>query len=362
MVPLSLEDPALMLAKAVATVLRVTLKGPNNFSKPLFIGRVVIPDSKGAEESEVLELNAIDPMFQLERALIRVVNGANWEQLGFKGIDQSIIMWTLIERAIGHGIVKGTLAPASIARDRTYPPTKEVALAIEQMTQVINGPDFELEPIVRGDGTLCRFNTFYPKQGSDLSGKVRFVYGYGPFTAKSFEHAPGGDEIVNRVVAIGAARTIASEGNPFATYPAYVVENPASIALYGPFEKRVTFEDVVEVATLQAHAEAIAASLATPIPYFDFEAGPEQVDTELGDGTPPVFGIDYWLGDTVGLDVHRPNAAAEVLNLSGRVTDAKVTELESGQIKVKSTCAPTVSTAGLVGSAVTLVVPESPDA
>jgi hypothetical protein len=286
-------------------------------------------------------------------------------------------MWALVEGATTHGIAKGAL-PASVNRDRTYLPGKEVGAALLEMSEVIGGPDFELEPVAgAGTETLARLNTFYPRQGSDKSADVIFVHGAAPYTASDFNFAPGGDGICNRVVVVGAPLNNEgeeAEENPFATFPAYVAEHAASIAQYGVWEQLIQLEDVSEAATLQAHAEAFVAANALPIPYFDFTAAPEQTDEEEGDGVPPVFGVDYWIGDTIachtylgaasireddGKPLDAAGAPVVPLKLTGRVTDATVTELESGQIAVKVTCAAEVVATGITGNAIILRVPEA---
>lgn len=354
--PLSLGDPALALAKAVKTVLRVTLKGPDDFSMPLFIGRVTIPERGSEAGKRELGLYALDPMFSLERKLARTVKGSVWEAVVFAAKDQSEIMWGLIDLLEGHGVAEGDL-PASVKRDRTYPPGKEVGPALIEMSEVIDGPDFELEPVIASDGTLCRLNTYYPRQGEDRSEDVVFVHGRAPHTATAFRFAPGGEEIVSRVLAIGAPRD--QEGEvPYADHPGYVAEHAGSIALYKEaFEKRLSFDDVIETATLESHAKAAVAAGAFPTPFFDFTAAPEQVEDELGEGVPPVFGRDYWLGDTIGVE-HYADPEGDPLQLTGRVTDAVVTERASRQIEVKVTCAPEVSSEGVTGEAVTVRVPE----
>lgn len=353
--PLSLEDPARELAAAVETILRVTLKSDAG-DLPLFIGRVVIPEQGSGPEGEQILLSALDPMFQLEKALARKVTGSVWEAMTFAATDQSQIMWSLINAATTHGVAKGSL-PASVNRDRTYIPGKYIGEALREMTEVINGPDFELEPTVATDGTLATFNTFYPKLGSDLSADVVFVHGAAPYTASGFSYAPGGDGIINRVVVVGAPLSNEGEGSPFVSFPSYVAQHAASIAEFGVFEQIVQLEDVVQGSTLKAHAEAVIASNAYPIPYFDFTSMPEQVDGETGEGVPPVFGQDYWLGDTVGCEAYL-GGDDEPLKLTGRITDATVTELESGQVAVKVSCTPEVSAAGITGESVTLHIPE----
>ncbi len=353
--PLSLDDPALEVATALDTVLRCTLKGPDDFSLPLFIGRILIPERGSEAEKRELGLHAVDPFFQIERLLARKVEGSTWKARTFAEVDQSLILWELLDPVGPHGVVEGSL-PASVDRDRTYPPGKEIGQALIEMSEVIGGPDFEFEPTLASDGTLATFNTFYPSQGEDRTADVVFVHGRTPFTAKGLTHSPGGEEIVNRVLAIGAPEDNEGE-SPFATHPGYVAEHAASIEKYGPFEKRLPLDDVIETATLESHAKGVVAAGAFPVDFFDFTATPEQVDDEAGEGVPPVFGIDYWLGDAIPVQ-HYPDPDGEADDLTGRVMDATVTERDSGQIEVKVFCAPEVSAEGVTGEAVTVLVPE----
>ena len=353
--PLSLDDDARALASAIATVLRITLKGPGEFSRPLFIGRVTIPDSDADARKFDLALNALDPFFHLERKLIRSVSGTTWNPMAFSAKDQLQILWSLISSVTGHGVVAGSL-PASVNRDRTYAPGKEIGPALVEMTEVIGGPDFELEPVVATDGTLAKFSGFYPRQGEDKSEDVVFVFRSAPEDLIAFKYAPGGEEICNRFLAVGAPSDSGSEASPTAAHPAYLAEHAASITAYGAFERREQLDDVKESATLKAHAEGAVAASAFPTPYFSFTVAPERYEEETGEGVPPQFGVDYWLGDTIKVEAHLGDDD-DPLVLIGRVIDVKLTERQSGQLEVELTCAPEVSATGITGSALTLKVP-----
>lgn len=363
--PLALDDPAFAVAEPMDTYLRVILKGDDlDEDLPLLIARVVTPEDLSQAEKPSLTLAAIDQFLQVEDTLARSVTGTEWDPVVFAATDQSQIMWDLVALGTGTGIVAGSL-PASVNRDRTYPPGKEVGAALVEMSEVIGGPDFELEPVIATDGTVARFNTFYPQQGTDLSATLRFRHGGGEGEdAPGFSFAPTGEGMCNRVLVIGAPVNAEGEGGPFAFHHGYVAEDAVSIAQYGAFEKQEQVEDVTEAATLQSHAEAIVAACAYPTPYFDFTAAPEKVDGEDGIGIPPIFGKDYWLGDTVGVDAYLNGADprkgdAVTRAVSGRITDVTITELASGQIQVKSSCAPVISAAGVTGHAVTVKVPNS---
>ena len=355
--PLSLDDDAREMATAIDTALRITLKDSEGFSLPLFIGRVVIPERNRSGDGQTLGLNASDPFFHLERKLVREVSGATWKPRTFTGKDQSQIMWSLIASvAADHGVVEGSL-PASLNRDRTYAPSKEIGQALVEMSEVIDGPDFELAPVLATDGTLVEFNTYHPRQGADLTDSVIFESGGGLRTATALTYSPAGERLCNAFLAVGAPKDQESE-TPEALHPSYFAKHAVSIAKYGQFEEREQLDDVKEAATLKAHAEAAVAAAAYPIPYFDFTAAPEQYEEETGEGMPPRFGIDYWLGDTITILDYDDGEDDEPLELTGRVTDAKVTERASGQIEVKVTCAPELSSAGITGEALTLLVPE----
>jgi hypothetical protein len=364
--PISLEDPARRLAESMSTVLRVTLRGPDNFSRVLAIARVTIPEQSGSTETEGETIFATDPLAECDAALIgrriplayvyvpgsTVVVMPKW----FYETEQSEIMWSVIEDSAVETVVQGSLEGA-VLRNRTYPTGKSVGEVLFQMSEVIGGPDFEFEPVVRNDGVLCQFNTFHPRQGEDRSGEVIFAYGKPPFTATEFNYAPGG--IVNRATVVGAPIQDAFEGDSLLMHPAYIAVNGDSMAEFGTFEEYVALEDVAEITTLESHAKAIVAAGAYPTPFFTFASALEQVGDELGTGVPPAFGRDYWIGDTVALSVRTPDwtEGDDDLELTGRITDAEITELDSGQLAVQLTCSPEISDADVTGEIVTVIQP-----
>jgi hypothetical protein len=364
--PISLEDPARELAESMSTVLRATLRGPDGFSRVLAIARVTIPEQSGSSETEGEIIYATDSLAECDASLVghsippayTYVPGSTSVYLPrwFYDVEQSQIMWTAIDEADVSTVVKGT-AQGAVNRDRTYPVGKPVGEVLLQMSEAIDGPDFEFEPIVRDDGVLSRFNTFHPRQGFDRSAEIVFAYGKPPFTATEFNYAPGG--LVNRAMVAGAPIQDAFAGDSLLMHPGYVAEHAASIAEFGVFEEFVSLEDVNETATLEAHAKGIVAAGAYPTPFFTFATAYEQVDEEVGAGVPPAFGRDYWIGDTIGLTVRTPDWSDgdDDLELTGRITDAEVTELDSGQLAVRLTCSPEISDADVTGEVVTVLQP-----
>ena len=380
-VPLALDDPAVSSLNPLSTVLRVTLKDRDGFSQPIFVGRVQLPERQSTPDQQGVTVAAADPWRQFEKFLIRYEIlvptyftgpglGPAYTLQPFVNRDQSEIMWLLIEGAQepesidrDHGVVKGDL-PESVKRDRSYSPLTNLAEALLQMSQVIGGPDFELAPVVANDGTLCEFNTFYPRQGSDKSAEIVFVHGASPSTATEFVYAAGGDNVCNRCVAIGApfegyseGEEVEGEGQATELRPGYVAEHPASIAdLGGVFEEVLAYDTVIDPATLGEHAKAHVAANAYPIPFFDFASAlsPTEGEPLDGDGVPPRFLIDYGIGDTIAVEDHRPDGS--VVTVTGRVTDATITENASGQLAVKLTCAPKLDSAGVEGHALDVYV------
>ncbi len=357
--PLSVEAAAALDATPIDTVLRVTLLGPDDFERIIFQGRISIPEESGTTDlGGTVKLTAFDAMTELEDALISTsFNYPNpstdaWGITRFTDWEQSLILWGLIALSDLETIDFGT-TEGSVNRDRTYLPGKPVSEAFIEMSEVQNGPDFEFNPILDGTGKLVEFNTFYPSQGDDLSDDIRFVFGADPETAANYTYSPGG-RISNRVIGMGLAFSF--YGN--AIQPAYIAEHAGSISQYGVFEKVLDLPELTtdDLDALQAHAETEVAANAFPIPYFQFTPAMEPYGEESGVGVPWAFGKDYWIGDTIGLDVHRPDES--LLELAGRVTDGKFTESDTGQLQVDLTCSTEVSFDGVDSSFIWVVQPE----
>jgi hypothetical protein len=332
----SLEDPVVDVLSAQDTQLRVLRDG---WTQPLFKGRVVVPQGQAsAEAAEGYTINALDPFAHLEVSFHKgTLSGGTKIPTRFAGVDQSQIMWSLIDALdTGHGIQEGSL-PASVSRDRSYIAGKQIAEALVQMSEVINGPDFELVPLMSGGSAT--FNTYYPRQGADLTDTVVFEYGYGDQTALSFAPAPSGELLRNRCLAVGQ-----DQGD--GTHLVAIAEHAGSIAQYGGvFEEVLAFSDISVLATLGEHATAVVAEQAFPIPYFDFAAGE--------DG--PVFAPsdedgEFWQGDDIKVMAKLPRDA-EAQPYTGRVTDWELTEGQAGEIVPKLTCQPIVDDAAVSLSA-----------
>jgi hypothetical protein len=342
-VTIALDDPAALKALVpLGRLIRVWMDGLEN---PLFIGRLTQPtfgDAAGnGEGGATVTLNALDPKSHLEKCFTKGLAATPYTDL-----DQSEIAARLIESANAnrHGIVRGNL-PLTVERDRTYFDGTQVWEALVQLSEVIDGMDFEFAPVAATDGTMVRFNTF-AEQGT-LRPAI-FEYGFGRHNVGGFTYEPAGYDVVNKATAVGAF--IASDlGAGLA--PARVAESPASQALYGGvFESFEVFPDVSGTidrsnTTLENKALEVVRRNAFAIEYFDIVTPPEPGSEGWGDGldftgerfgTPPAFGTDYWIGDRITARIRR-NIKVDI---TGRVEAATVSEDDQGNVSVTTTCAP----------------------
>lgn len=368
--PLSLDDPVRDLITPLDKLLRVRLYG-DSWSEIIFQGKI-IPESSGSAEGGVVSVSAVDPLAQLNALLIRsasIVGGKEiWDvvKLGqsfilFPNSAQSDIVWGLVSSVTGHGVKKGTLAPEAPSMEMEYEAGGSIGETITQLCELAGSIDFELVPVEASDGTICELNTYYPHQGTDKTSTVKFVYGAAPESAVAFTHSPGG-EIVNRVIFLSVLAGLG--GSNDATSAIY--ENKDSIEAYGPYEQIVDMHSVTAAglgAWFQSGRQLIATK-AFPIDYFSVTPAPELVDggDPDGFGVPPVFGpgpdADYWVGDTIAVEAHRPGDA-EPLALEGRITDATLTETASGQLTVSIDCAPEPSDTDITERPLEIRVPNA---
>lgn len=345
-ITVSLDDPVVVDVLPLARLLKVKLDG-----RLIFKGRIVEPtsaDEAGAGEAGASQvLNAIDASFHLQECYLPAY--------GPTSADQSAIMQAQLTAVAGngHGVVAGD-QPATVTRTRQYFDGKECWEALVQMSEVINGPDFELEPVDDGSATIARLNTF-AHQGSDLSNKLKFDYGHGRHNVAGFAYTPSGSAVCNKFTAVGATL-------PDGTAPAAIVTCPSSIAFYGgTFERFETYSDVSELTTLTAKAQEYVSRYAFAIEFVDIttpnqgdSADPDLVDfTGSAYGLPPKFGADYWLGDTIAARIRR----GVDVTVRGRVDAVEINETEQGAVQVKTTCSPVaLTTADLSSTTATKTV------
>jgi hypothetical protein len=353
-VTVSIEDPVVPLVASMATRLKAWLNGYIVLNAPVFLPN---HECSAGGQAGTLTISATDNL-RLATAFTRGFA----EQVG---VDQSEIMARLMEAAdatadekaagvLGHGILRGVLA-ASVLRDRTYYDLTGIWEALLNMTQVIDGPDFELEPLDREDGIFAKLNTFYPKQGSDRSDSVTLEYGVGATNASGFGWQPSGEQLCNRFICAGET----PEGSP--TTPAWLSENMESQRVYGIYEGNEVDTEVSEVQTLKEKADNVIATRAFPLDFVAVQpAIQEPGRNEVEFGMAPRFGpptdpdADFWLGDTIGI-VAREGELSKTL--TGRAVVATLsTADDAGNVAVAVGFSPPDNSAGVTGEEIALVL------
>lgn len=359
----SLEERVAREVQAFACSLKVWLSGTLLHWGPVTLPRF-ISESGG---QRVVEISSVCPSERLARGYTKGLAA----QLQ---VDQAKIMETLIAhlntRASGAGkpdtgVTTGS-TPTSYLRDRFFPDGTNVWEALVAMSEITNGPDFELNPLDRTDGVYAELNTFFPYQGHDRTAEVVLAKGTAENNAVAISAEPGGGEIVNYAVFAGQAQ----EGQPA---PGWIAQNAASQAAHGLYEHFEALPDVTRTATLQEHAEQLVAAKAWPIDFIDVtpvtEAGglayawardPETQEWKQESAAyavPPRFGPidsggDYWLGDEITIIARDGELRDEWI---ARVTQARFAEVgPEGHVAVELECAPRITASGVSGSATTV--------
>lgn len=232
--------------------------------KPIIGGQVANAQVTGETDNENVEMIGVgwfDMMGQLHRRTPRT----------FNQVDQGEIMWQLMNDAqsntnADYGITKGSV-PASKDRDRTYDRDKNIKEAIIQMSEVIDGPDFE----VTWDKV---FNVYHPKQGRRKNEILRY-----PGNVDSISFERDGLAMKDRIIARGAGF-----GEDALRVTA---DNTPAQQKYKTREELIDFNDISRESTLQDHADE---ELESKVKFLDIPT------FTLNNQRDPKFG-SYWIGD-----------------------------------------------------------------
>jgi hypothetical protein len=356
--PIGFDEPAAAQVRPLVTVLKARWAGSQ-----LLTGVVLRPQFAGAQRT--VTVPAIDPSARLAAAFI----GARSDGAGLPGapvgdpwhwaaVDQSEMLARLVEHASptaaelaegtpDHGVIRGSL-PATVNRDRTYEVGKQIWEAMTQLSAVIDGVDFELEPLDRTDGVLAQLNTYTPFQGTDRSDEVVLHYGWGRHNASDFSWEPAGDILKNRSTRVGQAPT---GGGPAPTATEEQAESRRENGIWAEYQGDT---DVIDQPTLVDHANATLAKYAWPVDFFTVipatddgtgwrrtaQGALEQLPGRYG--VPPLFHPNgaYWLGDIIRVVARdRPGLDEDLV---GRVLGAKLTNAPNGGVVPELQCAPVV--------------------
>lgn len=126
----------------------------------MFRGRVTGVDDSVGEEGHRVAIRATDYRGLLDRRIL-----LDGDTLKFTGVPQAEIAWSLIAAAQGHqagsmGITRGII-PQTRPRDRQYEAGQTVGELVDNLSDVLDGFDYEVDP-------LLRFNVYYPTRGKDV--------------------------------------------------------------------------------------------------------------------------------------------------------------------------------------------------
>lgn len=275
-VTMSGRDPRAALIAELETDLVVYLNGTKRFR-----GRIGPTSDDVGEHAHSLQLAALDYRAVLDRRLI--VEG---DTLAFAAVDQGTIAWNLIQttqaKAGGNaGITLGTGTPTGVVRTKTFEAGKPIGEAIVQLGDLLNGFDWEIDP-------LLKLNVFYPNRGTVQP----FVLDYGGTVnraRRAFD--PGSFSNVTRSTGTQAL-------NAENRVTAGIAADPK-----GRFESQHGFPDVLEQVTLAAKADFVQSgrSVLRPSWAVDLKPGAWQDPAQL------------WVGDTARLVVRSGRLAVNEL-------------------------------------------------
>lgn len=121
-------------------------------------------DDVGEDEHRT-DVTCLDYRAVLDRQIL-----LSGDTLTFAGVDQTDIAWSLIAAAQAHragdlGIWKGVVdGYTGQVRDRTYEAGDSIGQRIQELSEVINGFDWDITP---DSASSLRFDAWYPGRGSD---------------------------------------------------------------------------------------------------------------------------------------------------------------------------------------------------
>jgi hypothetical protein len=269
------------------------------YNKYLFGGQISHIDPGAESGTNNIVVTALGWFNYLKYRLIGTAGAV------FSATDAAQIAWSLINTSQGLtngniGITSGTLT-ASVNRDRTYAPYKNIHDAIVELSQVINGFDFEV--------TWDRvFNVYYPSQGADHTADLVFEY---PGNIKKLHSPIDGAQMSNDV---------------FATGNAIVEERSDTVfgANYGLRQSQPNYPDVTETVTLDQYGDSELAS------FKDVLELPQVV---IDGNQNPIVGA-FWVGDKISLKVSELQIFKHLNNVAYRIDKIEVTSDDQEQEEI----------------------------
>lgn len=252
--------------------------------KLVFRGRLGPSSDVIDQDDHKVSWSAVDYRGLLDR---RVVYGFLGTGLSFTNVEQTEIAWALIYSAQeftsgwvvvpeqgNMGITEAT-TPTGRRRDRTYVAGKHIGEAITQLSEVIDGFDWEITPELE-------FKTWYPGRGTnrnwvaDLGGSVRGVS--------------------RRLDTKDYATDSLGIGDNIKSYNNYVGDRGKG----GRWDSSPSWTDVTVQNTLDEHTAAYQADASILRPTYS-------LDLRRGAWSPD----DAWLGDTTRIVIYSGRLAVD---------------------------------------------------
>lgn len=363
-VSVSFDDPAAGKVSPLRTVLKARLN-----DAPVYSGVILRPQFRGRERRA--SLPSVDPSARLaafhfgQRADGAAPTGAAGVPYRWTQLDQVEMLRRMISHAQlttaelasgapGHGITFGDTPMSGVLRDREYEQGKQVWEAMQQLHSVINGFDFELEPIDTEDGNLVKLNTFYPFQGQDKRSTVEFNYGWGQENLADYTWDRAGDLVKNRSTQVG------KKDEDTGAQPSASWTNDESVVKYGLWGEWRGQPEVTLIPTLEEDAYTSVISYGEPINFLDLRPALDDGSGWYRDatnvlrraqgkfGVAPRFGknADYYIGDIVSLVIRDGFVS---LDIAVRVVGATITRVSNGGVLVEPRVAPVLGGAYRIG-------------
>lgn len=369
-VSLSLEDPAAALVYPLYTVLKVLQD-----DTPVFTGLCLKP--RFNIQAKAVQINAVDLSWRWEHLFVGqrsdgagLPNAVSWNPWRWEARQPSSMLdWlaqhfepTSAEAAAGvptHGVYVEDQGIGT-SRNRDVPPGTQGKKFLDDLSEGDSsmGIEYWFAPLDNTNYYHNHLQIFAPRMGSDKSGVVIFHAGWGQHNTTDFSWEPDGGPVVNRSTVTGQV----IEGDPQKAARADQPEAQRGFGIYGDFQARA---DVLDQSVLNEYAQGQVSTAGWPQDFFSFI--PAQMDRtgyvrnyltgqwerqERQYGVPPSFGPDkdFWLGDTIRC-IAKHGAIQE--NLTGRVTDGTITELDDGATVYEIACTPTISEVGVTNTPVT---------
>lgn len=213
----------------------------------------------------------------------------------YRNTPQEDILWDVIDKCNqksggDYGVRRGTHKGGTVNRDRKYE-RKEVANLIQQLSEVINGCDFEFTPDKK-------FNTFEKK--GNYRPDIRLDY---PGNIQAFNFSRTLDKVANYIYGIGS-------GNGDEAVQSYSEDFNSEEAIYRR-EMVAIWNSVTEIETLNEHTDSALSAAKDII---------ELPNITLRDNVLNLSDID--VGDTIIVNM---DGALSLAHISGEYRIQKIT-------------------------------------